>query len=141
MGKIAVKIIDSETNEMVPAKAQVISSSGEYVSPKDAIQKVGPGHQFFYSDGSFEVDVTRGTVRITVERGTEYSPRTIDFNVSASGTNVIDIEISRWNDLPEKGWYPGNTHIHYDEKESRPDLRLSLDPRVCLLYTSPSPRD
>ena len=75
MGKIAVKIIDSETNEMVPAKAQVISSSGEYVSPKDAIQKVGPGHPFFYSDGSFEVDVTRGTTRITVERGTEYSPR------------------------------------------------------------------
>jgi len=130
MGKIAVKIIDSETNEMVPAKAQVISSSGEYVSPKDAIQKVGPGHPFFYSDGSFEVDVTRGTTRITVERGTEYSPRTIDFDASASGTNVIDIEISRWNDLPEKGWYPGNTHIHYDEKESRPDLRLSLDPRV-----------
>ena len=24
-------------------------------------------------------------------------------------------------------WYPGNTHIHYDEKETRPDERLGID--------------
>jgi hypothetical protein len=30
--------------------------------------------------------------------------------------------------LPTRGWYPGNTHIHYDEKEDRPDERLRLDP-------------
>ena len=42
----------------------------------------------------------------------------------------IDVEIERWNDLPEQGWHPGNTHIHYDEKEKNPDKRLYLDPRV-----------
>ena len=27
----------------------------------------------------------------------------------------------------ESNWYPGNTHIHYDEKENRPDDRMAID--------------
>ena len=73
MGKIRATIIDSETGGTINAKAQVIDSSGNYVHPKKAIQKVGPGQPFFYTDGSFEVDVNRGNTRITVERGTEYN--------------------------------------------------------------------
>ena len=40
------------------------------------------------------------------------------------------MEILRWNNFADQGWHAGNTHIHYDEKETRPDQRLSLDPRV-----------
>ena len=32
-----------------------------------------------------------------------------------------------WGD---RGWHPGNTHIHYRETETRPDDRLQLDPRI-----------
>ena len=38
--------------------------------------------------------------------------------------------LERWIDLPEQGWYGGNTHVHYSEVESRPLDRLRLDPRV-----------
>ena len=38
--------------------------------------------------------------------------------------------MKRWSDLPDRHWHPGNTHIHYDEKEKRPDERLRLDPRI-----------
>tara|TARA_B100001750_G_C15520102_1_gene610828 strand:+ start:1963 stop:3411 length:1449 start_codon:yes stop_codon:yes gene_type:complete len=130
MGKIRATIIDSETGGTIDAKAQVIDSSGHYIHPKKAIQKVGPGQPFFYTDGMFEVDVTRGNTRITVERGTEYTPKTIYLDSSAKNIKSIEIELSRWNDLQEQGWHPGNTHIHYDEKENRPDERLHLDPRV-----------
>jgi hypothetical protein len=34
------------------------------------------------------------------------------------------------------GWYPGNTHIHYDEREDKPDDRLRLDPRVHNLHVT-----
>jgi len=43
---------------------------------------------------------------------------------------VLDIQLGRWADLPERGWHPGNTHIHYDEKETDPDRRLAYDSRV-----------
>jgi len=130
VGKLKVNIVDSISGDTVPAKAQVLSSSGHYLFPHEAIKKVGTGDPFFYSDGVFELDVVPGPTRITIERGTEYSPKTINLDVTSSGLNSVDVEIGRWNDLPEKGWHPGNTHIHYDEKEKDPDKRLYLDPRV-----------
>lgn len=85
---------------------------------------------FFYSDGEFSVDAPRGLTQITVERGTEYVPATVTLDVSKRGVTPIDIELERWSALGQQGWHPGNTHIHYDEKEQRPDERLYLDPRV-----------
>ena len=64
------------------------------------------------------------------ERGTEYVPAEITVDASLQGTAAVELELERWAELGEQGWHPGNTHIHYDEKEQRPDDRLSLDPRV-----------
>ena len=108
----------------------MVDSTGGFVHPPDAILKVGPGVPFFYSDGSFEVDLTRGPAQVTVERGTEYVPIQRPVDVPAHGTVTAEIVMTRWSTLGEQGWHPGNTHIHYDEKETRPDDRLRLDPRV-----------
>src|SRR5207249_4271779 len=36
----------------------------------------------------------------------------------------------RWINLPRDGWFAGNTHVHYNEKEQRAEERIRLDPRV-----------
>ena len=130
MAKLTGSIVDRDSGENVPARVQVLASTGESVHPPDAILKVGPGAPFFYSDGQFEVDVPRGQTRVVVERGTEYVPAQVDLDVSAQGTVTVEALLERWTDLGEQGWHPGNTHIHYDEKEKRPDDRLRLDPRI-----------
>jgi hypothetical protein len=94
------------------------------------VLKVGTGDPFFYSEGAFEVNVPRGRTRVVVERGTEYVPAVVDVEAPSRGTVTVDIELERWSELGDQGWHPGNTHIHYDEKEQRPDDRLRLDPRV-----------
>ena len=48
----------------------------------------------------------------------------------ARGAVELDLPLERWTDLPEQGWYAGNTHVHYDETETRALERLRLDPRV-----------
>ena len=93
------------------------------VQPSDAILKVGPGVPFFYSDGAFEVEVGRGLTRVLVERGTEYIPAQVTIDMPSQGVVATDIVLKRWTGLQEQGWYPGNTHIHYDEKETRPSTR------------------
>ena len=128
--KIAGSIVDKETGEQIPARVQVVTSTGEFVSPPDALLKVGPGAPFFYSDGTFEVEVSRGPTQVIVERGTEYVPVRVNVESAARGTTAVDVEMERWSVLGDQGWHPGNTHIHYDEKEDRPDERLQLDPRV-----------
>ena len=127
MGKLKVSIMDGFSGDTVAAKAQVLSSAGQFLRPLESVNKVGTGDPFFYSEGVFELDVDSGPARITIERGTEYSPKVVSIDMPASGLKSIDVEIERWNDLPEQGWHPGNTHIHYDEKEKNPDKRLYLD--------------
>ena len=130
MTKLSGSIIDSATGESVPARVRVVSSTGQSVTPDEAILKVGTGDPFFYADGAFCVDVPRGPVRVVVERGTEYVPVQLDLDAPARGTIAEEITLERWTGLGDRGWHPGNTHIHYDEKETRPDERLRLDPRV-----------
>ena len=67
---------------------------------------------------------------ILVERGTEYKPSSLTVEASAAGCMALDVPLERWTDPGARGWHPGNTHIHYDEREQRPDARLRLDPRV-----------
>ena len=130
MTKLVGRIVDKHTGERVEARVQVRPIEGRFLHPKGAILKVGPGQPFFYSDGEFEVEVPRGSARILVERGTEYVPARVTVDVPVRGTVTADIVMERWCDLGEQGWHPGNTHIHYDQFERRPDERLRLDPRV-----------
>ena len=127
---LAGSVRDKANGERIPAKISVTTSGGNFVHPDGAILKVGTGDPFFYSDGRFEVKVTRGMVRVVVERGTEYVPAVLDLEAPARGVVTVDVELERWSELGDQGWHPGNTHIHYDEKEERPDERLWLDPRV-----------
>jgi len=130
MTKIAGHIIDKTSGETVEARVQVLSSGGTFLHPPDAILKVGTGVPFFYSDGHFTVDAPRGVTQILVERGTEYRPALVQFDVAKRAVVTVDIALERWTTLGDQGWHPGNTHIHYDQHEQRPDDRLRLDPRV-----------
>jgi hypothetical protein len=130
VAKLTGKIIDAATGERLEARVQVVGPNGTNLGPPDAMWKVGSGEPFFYSDGQFSLDIPRGLVRVVVERGTEFVPWRHDVEAPKSGTIALDVSLERWSDLPERGWHPGNTHIHYDEKEKDPDRRLRYDSRV-----------
>ena len=130
MGRIAGSIRDAATGEKVQARVQVLDPAGVPAGPDGALWKVGPGEPFFYSDGEFSIETTRGYYRVLVERGTEYRPWQTTVHVGKSEIAPLDIALDRWSDLPVRGWHPGNTHIHYDENETRPDERLGYDSRV-----------
>ena len=130
MARLTGRIIDKATGEPVEARVQVIGPNGNFSHPSDALLKVGTGAPFFYSDGTFGLDVGRGKVKIVAERGTEYVPAEITVDSPLQGAVAVELELERWVGAWRTGLHPGNTHIHYDEKEQRPDDRLSLDPRV-----------
>ena len=130
MGRITGSIRDAATGDKVQARVQVLDPTGLPTAPEGSILKVGPGEPFFYSDGEFTVETTRGYYRVLVERGTEYRPWQTTVHVGKSEVAPLDVALERWSDLPERGWHPGNTHIHYDENETRPDERLAYDSRI-----------
>lgn len=124
------RIWDRASGRPLAARVQVLASTGEFVAPADAILKVGGGEPYFYADGEFAVELPLGQADIAVERGTEYRPLRVVVEVPPRGAVDVDLPLERWIHLPAQGWYAGNTHVHYNEHESRPLERLRLDPRV-----------
>ena len=106
MAKLTGSIVDGSTGQRAEARVQVLTSSGRFAHPPDAILKVGPGAPFFYSDGTFEVDVTRGVTQVIVERGTEYAPAKLILDAPAQGVLATEIALERWSDLADRGWHP-----------------------------------
>ena len=129
-------IIDRQTGQPIEAKVHVLDAGGRPAFPAKAIRKVGPGLCGFYAADEFTVEVPSGYTTFTVERGTEYEPFETTVRVVFGSPNELTVPLRRWTHLPERGWYPGNTHIHYDEHEDRPDERLRLDPRVHDLHVT-----
>lgn len=136
MPTIDVEILDLETERPVAAQAHVLDAGGRPVFPPDAARKVGPGLAGFYAEGSFAVDVPSGLTTVRVEKGTEHEPVEVTLPVCAGSSEKLTVSLKRWIDLPKLGWYPGNLHLHYDEREERPDERLRLDPQVHDLYVT-----
>ncbi len=138
MPNITGEIRDAQSGELVQARVQILAPGGGTIAPADAMWKNGPGEPFFYSDGQFSVEAPRGYSQVLVERGTEFTPWRTTVEVGSGGIAgtaqagdiALDVQLQRWGDLPERGWHPGNTHIHYDEKETDPDRRLAYDSRV-----------
>ena len=74
MTLLSISIIDDSTGSKLPCKVRLLNSFEEFLSPLDSIKKIGPGLEFFYSDGDFTMDMPSGKAKILIERGTEYEP-------------------------------------------------------------------
>ncbi len=130
MAELRGRIVDAADGRALEARVRVVASTGESPVPEAALLKVGTGEPFFYADGTFEVEVERGQADIIVERGTEFEPLRVTVEVPARGAIDVDLPLRRWIRMPDEGWHAGNTHVHYDEKETRALDRLRADPRV-----------
>jgi hypothetical protein len=134
------RIWDAATGRPLEARVCVIASNGRFCFPQGSIASAAPsgagvveptaGYPFFYSEGAFSVDVPSGPAQIIVERGTEYARLTQSIAVPHQARVDVDLPLSRWTNMPEQGWYAGNTHVHYPEAETAAEERLRLDPRV-----------
>ena len=130
MATLEGRIVDAASGRELEARVRVVAAGGESRAPEGALHKIGNGDPFFYSDGRFAVEASLGQADIVVERGTEYRPLHLAVDLPADGIVTVDLPLERWTNLAEQGWYAGNTHVHYDETETRALERLRLDPRV-----------
>jgi hypothetical protein len=130
MAQLRGRIWDRASGRPLAARVHVLASTGQFRAPEEALRKVGGGEPFFYADGEFAVEAPTGQADIVVERGTEYRPLRLVVDLPARGAVEVDLPLERWIALPDQGWWAGNTHVHYDEREGRALDRLRLDPRV-----------
>lgn len=66
----------------------------------------------FYVDGAFEVRAPAGEYTVTVSKGFEYTRQQQKLALAAGASMKRQIRLARWTNLPARGWYSSDDHIH-----------------------------
>lgn len=88
----------------------------------------------YQTSGDFTIELPVGTWRIAADRGMEFIPVVEEFRVGRESTAGIELILKRWIDLPAKGWWSGDVHVHHPTLlESHRQFLLSYA-RACDLH-------
>ena len=66
----------------------------------------------FYVDGSFEYSLPAGTYRVELSKGYEYAMQTHEIELKRGDQTDLTYDLERWIDMPSRGWYSSDDHIH-----------------------------
>lgn len=142
-GRIALEVLD-ETGRAVPARIGIYDATGRLPLPSEEavlikraeekfrVVNLAPGlipwpasnPSGFYIDRTYQARLAVGKYQLVVAKGPEYRIQKQIFDVEDNQTRTLRVKLQRWADLPAKGWYSGDNHIHYirNDKSDDPDL-------------------
>ncbi|HXV62053.1 MAG TPA: CehA/McbA family metallohydrolase [Vicinamibacteria bacterium] len=113
MGFLAVRTVDASTSAPTGSRVHLKASDGKFYAPADAYARVsGVGDPVFHHRGDFLLEVPVGRVELTVVKGFEYWPKSLEVDVRANEVSRLAVELEPMTDMAAKGWYSGSTHVH-----------------------------
>ncbi len=112
-GRVRVRVLGPDGQPM-PARIYLSASDGRAYAPDGGFHRVITATEthYFHTTGEFEVEVPAGSATIEALRGFEYKPASTTIDVAASGLRTATLQLTRLVDLPARGWYSGDTHLH-----------------------------
>ena len=80
----------------------------------------------YQASGGFSINLKPGKWLISISHGYEYIPVIMqEFEVPADDHEFdMNIALKRWIDMPAKGWYSGDVHVHHPT--TKPEFRKFL---------------
>ncbi len=69
-------------------------------------------HYFFYIAGKYQDRLPVRKYTLVASKGPEYRMQVTNFTVRAGATTKLDLTLKPWANMPSKGWYTGDVHIH-----------------------------
>jgi len=134
---LSVRILDAATNRGTPVRVHLADASGVTPKvtgalpvsesaigiPKAAIPAMygrsdhAAGYLLqpdgsFYVDGSFEATLPPGEYTLTLSKGPEYVSQTLTLHLAAGQQVKRSYRLERWINMPARGWYSADDHIH-----------------------------
>jgi hypothetical protein len=102
-----------------PAAARIYITDGNgrtYLVP-NAVTYSRRGEEHSVIDQSAVVNLAPATYRVRAERGAEYRSVERTVSVVAGEPARVDLEVQRFYDMNQQGWYSGDLHIHRAAEE------------------------
>ncbi|MEX2284295.1 MAG: CehA/McbA family metallohydrolase [Gemmatimonadota bacterium] len=112
-GRVRTRVLGPDGRPM-PARVYLKGSDGRGYTPDGGFHRVIAATEthYFHTQGEFEVEVPAGQTTVEALRGYEYKPASTTVDVPANGVRTITLQLNRLIDLPARGWYSGDTHVH-----------------------------
>jgi hypothetical protein len=79
----------------------------------------------YQTSGDFTIDLPPGEWRISLEHGNEFIPIKEEFVISKKEKELTKtFFLKRWIDLPSRGWWSGDVHVHHPT--TKPEFKQFL---------------
>jgi hypothetical protein len=131
VGRVELTVKDAKSGAVVPARVGMYDATGRAPLASERALKLqryaddlrmlavndrtfwpSTNRQAFYVDGRYEAQLPEGKYELVATRGPEYRAYHGSFEVRRDATSVVTITLDRYADLPSRGWYSGDSHIH-----------------------------
>ena len=125
---VKVRVVDDETGQIVPCRIHFRSSDGIPYQPHGHHNQVNSNLDtwhidvggdtrlgqisYAYIDGTAQGWLPRGEVIVDAARGYEYEPLRTKIEI-APGQQELELRLKRWINMNERGWYSGDSHVHF----------------------------
>ncbi|MEO1996164.1 MAG: hypothetical protein ABGZ17_12905, partial [Planctomycetaceae bacterium] len=132
-GHISVEVVD-QNGDVTPVRVWV-EVSGEQLFHPTVPDTATPyaRDRSFSCDGRFTMTLPAGQAVVHVEKGKEFLPIDVDVEIVSGETIEKTIHIDRWIDMPERGWYSADLHVHLGHDDPRVLRQLALADDVHLI--------
>jgi hypothetical protein len=135
-GTLKVRVLDADHKTVTAARVNVIGPDNAFYEPaqnplaeyslkrKGNRGNVSPLRYFgafFYTDGTFELQLPPGVSRIEVSKGYSYYTSLGEVRVEDGKTVNYEVVLQRVIDMPRYGWHSTDTHLHFDRSDAAAD--------------------
>src|ERR1700704_4664929 len=131
---IGCKITEGDSRYPIPARLRLTDARGHDVVPLGHPTELAPDAQqgdvrfqskrFAYVDGNFSVDPNSLPLQYQVIKGYEFVIAEGRIAAEDLRDGGMEIPLSRWSSLADRGWYSGDIHIHHISPKT---CRLEMD--------------
>ena len=121
MGRLRVKVLDADTGKPMRARVHLNASDGRAYAPAESWFRADwlmfdhmdkSEYHYFHTDGDFDVDLPPGRASLAFSRGFEYIPAERTVEIRADRPADLMVSLERLDNLPAKGWWDGDNHLH-----------------------------
>jgi TolB protein len=120
VGSLRLRVLDSSGTTM-PARLSVFDASGKSYAPDDAWRHADEAfvrserrfeYGYFHANAACTLTVPAGQYIVEASRGPEFSIARREVRVEPDGTTAQDLVLDRLADMPARGWWSGDLHVH-----------------------------
>jgi TolB protein len=116
-GKARIKVLD-ELGRPTRARLYVRAADGKAYAPQGSaifyypLEAGGEREGFFIAGGDDELPAPAGELRLVALKGIEYRILERTTTVQPGQTAEITLQMERWTNWNQRGWYTGENHFH-----------------------------